>query len=587
MGLAFLVPLALWAESMMADWFVDRAAEAGLDFRYFNGMSGELYFVENVGGGAALFDFDGDGDLDIYLAQGHMLGEGKTLKDAKVPPPAGVSLRGRLFRNDSQWHDGGAMELSFTDVTEQSGILADGYGMGAAAADYDNDGHVDLFLTNFGSNQLWRNLGDGRFQNVTEGAGLGTSHWSVSAAFVDYDRDGWLDLFVGNYTDFTLEGNKACFAPNSARDYCSPKLYGALPDRLYRNLGNGRFEDVTRRSGIDRAHGAALGVVAADFNRDGWLDVYVANDAYANQLWINQRDGTFRDEALLAGAAVSMEGLAQASMGIDAGDFDGDGDEDLFMTNLLGEGIAFYVNDGSGWFEDRALAVGMRQASKSYTGFGAGWLDFDNDGWMDVFTANGEVRIVPILAREGDVYPLHQTNQLFRNTGAGNFVEVTGQAGAVFALSEVSRGAAFGDIDNDGATDILVANNNGPARLLHNELAERGNWLGLRLIGAEGRDALGAWVEARLSDGRSLWRRVRSDGSYASSNDSRVLLGLGGALGVERLRVRWVDGGMEEWRDLGAGHYHELRRGTGSAVGSQPSPSANGTLENRESAERR
>jgi len=430
----------------------------------------------------------------------------------------------------------------------------------------DGDGWVDIYVANdAAANQLWLNQHDGSFREVTADSGAGDPRWSVSAAFLDFDRDGWLDLCVGNYTDFTLANNRKCFAPNSARDYCSPKMYQAQPDRLLRNRGDGRFEDVSERSGITRASGPALGVLGVDVDGDGWVDIYVANDAAANQLWLNQHDGSFRDEALLSGTAVNMEGAAQASMGVDAADFDGDGDEDLFMTHLLGETNTLYVNNGEGWFEDRSLATGLAVPSKAFTAFGTAWLDYDNDGWLDLFAANGEVRIVPILARAGDLYPLHQPNQLFRNQGDGSFREVTAEAGPVFALSEVSRGAGFGDLDNDGDTDIVVVNNNGPVRLLRNEVGARNHWLGLRLLDRHGRDALGARAELILADGRRLWRRVRTDGSYASANDPRILFGLGPEPKVQSLRVHWLGGRVEAWHGLSVDQYLVLREGEGAA----------------------
>ncbi len=550
-GLPLILLLATGPALAEAPWFSEQAQAVGLDFRHVNGMSGQLWFVENVGGGVALFDYDNDGDLDVYLTQGQRLGQ-----------PPDPKLRDRLYRNDLGTGPDGRPLLRFTDVTEASGIRALGYGMGVAAGDYDNDGWIDLYLTNFGPNQLWRNLGDGRFKEVTAAAGAQEAGWSVSASFTDYDRDGWLDLFIGNYADYALDKDRKCYAPNSARDYCSPKMYPALPDRLLHNLGDGRFEDVSEAAGIRRGHGPALGVIGADLNGDARPDFYVANDAHPNQLWFNQGGGRFRDEALLAGVAVNMEGVAEASMGVDAGDFDGDGDLDLFMTHLLGETNTLYVNDGQGWFEDRSLATGLGVPSKGYTSFGTAWLDFDNDGWLDLFAANGEVRIVPILARAGDDYPLHQPNQLFRNLGDGRFQEVSAQAGPAFALSEVSRGAGFGDLDNDGDSDILVVNNNGPLRLLRNDIGAARPWLGLRLVSRQGRDALGALVEVKLDDGRSLWRRARSDGSYASANDPRVLVGLGQA-SVDWIQVQWPDGSRERFEGLEPGRYHSLRQGDG------------------------
>jgi hypothetical protein len=546
--------------------FSERAAELGLDFVHFNGMSGEFYFPEMMGPGGALFDYDNDGDLDVYLVQGHMLGPGKALSDALLPPRSGQPLSDRLFRNDLVIRPDGTPVLHFTDVTEASGIRASGYGMGVSTGDFDNDGWLDLYVTNFGANQLWRNNGDGSFTEVTPQAGVDAPRWSVGAAFLDFDRDGWLDLYVGNYVNFSFSHHITCRSNSSAQDYCSPLAYNGLPDRLFRNRGDGRFEDVSARSHIVRDFGGALGVVVGDYNGDGWLDIYVANDGVANQLWINRQDGTFDNEALLAGVAVNMEGTAEASMGVDAADYDGDGDEDLFMTHLLGETNTLYVNNGQAWFEDRSLATGLAAPSMAYTSFGTGWFDYDNDGWLDLFIANGEVKTIPAQAQAGDPYPLHQTNQLFRNLGNGRFEEVTAQAGAALRLSEVSRGAAFGDVDNDGDTDILLLNNNGPVRLLLNQVGGHRHWLGLRVLDRAGRDALGVRVEVLSPAGGRLWRRVRTNGSYASANDPRVLAGLGETGRVDAVRVHWLDGRAEQWKGLGVDRYITLRQGEGEPV---------------------
>jgi len=545
--------------------FEDLAAEAGLKFEYFNGMSGEFYFVENIGGGVALFDYDNDGDLDVYLTQGTMLGTSKTHADALYPPPEGLELNDRLFRNDLVVDKDGTRRLRFTDVTREAGLDVRDYGMGVAAADYDNDGNTDLFVTNYGQNRLLRNLGDGKFADVTASAGLEGESWGVSAAFLDYDRDGHLDLYIGNYVEFDPEKNKPCFALNGARDYCAPQFYEALDDRLYHNRGDGSFEDATVSAGIDKATSPGLGVIAADFNGDGWTDIYVANDGRPNLMWVNQKDGTFKDDAFLAGVAVNMEGAPEASMGVDAADFDGDGDEDLFMTHLLGETNTIYVNDGQGWFEDRTPATGLGAPSKGFTSFGTIWFDYDNDGWLDLFIANGEVRVMPILARSGDTYPLHQPNQLFRSLGTGKFEEVTESAGEVFGLSEVSRGAAMGDIDNDGDIDIVVANSNGPVRLLINKVGNGNPWIGFRLLDTRGRDAIGAKIEVTRKQSKPLHRRVRTDGSYASANSPRVLVGLGEDPAIERVIVRWPSGRTETWRGLDPGRFHTLTEGGGQA----------------------
>jgi hypothetical protein len=556
--------LLLWsltAGTSASELFSEKSETSGLDFVHFNGMSGEYYFPEIMGAGGAVFDYDNDGDLDIYLVQGQMLGPGKTLADAVFPPHKGSSLTDRLYRNDLTISRDGVRRLKFTDVTTQSHIQSDGYGMGVTVGDYNNDGWVDLYITNFGSNQLYRNNADGTFTDVTAEAGVDDRHWSVSAAFFDFDRDGWLDLYVGNYVNFTLANHKPCYAKSSARDYCSPLAYSAVPDKLFRNRGDGTFEDVSARARIIREFGGALGVATADFDGDNWLDIYVANDGLPNQLWVNQRNGTFANNALIAGTAVNMEGVAEASMGVDAADFDGDGDVDIFMTHLLGETNTLYVNNGKGWFEDLSLTTGLATPSKRYTAFGTAWFDYNNDGWLDLFVANGEVRIIPALRRRGDPFPMHQPNQLFQNLGNGTFQEVSTQAGRVFKLSEVSRGAAFGDIDNDGDTDILVVNNSSPVRLLINEVGHKKPWLGLRLVERSGRDATGARVAVYRNDELPLWRRVHTDGSYASANDSRLLVGLGNAAHVKKIEVHWPNGAIETWRDLPVNRYTVLSQG--------------------------
>ncbi len=544
--------------------FREVAAASGLDFVHFNGMSGELYFPENVGGGAALVDYDGDGDLDVFLRQGTMLGEGKTVADALFPPPPGAPPGDRLFRNELGAAGGG---LAFVDVTAASGIGAVSYGMGVAVGDYDGDGDPDLYLTNFGRNQLWRNNGDGTFEERAAAAGVEVDLWSVSATFFDYDLDGRLDLFVANYVDFSLANHKPCFTASSARDYCGPRSYNPQPDRLFRNRGDGTFEDVTAVSGIAGEFGGALGVIAADFNVDGRPDLYVANDQLPNQLWINQGDGRFRNEAVLAGVAVNMDGDPEASMGVDAADFDGDGDEDLFLTHLARQTNTLYVNEGDGWFSDKTLATGLAAPSFAYTAFGTAWIDYDNDARLDLLIVNGDVQTIEALALAGDPYPLHQPNQLFRNVGNGRFEEVTASAGEVFALSEVSRGAAFGDLDEDGDVDVVVTNNNGPARLLRNDAGSAAGWVGLRLLdAAAGRDAVGARAEVRLPDGRSIWRRPRVDGSYASANGPWVVVGLGAATGPVDVKTLWPDGAATLWLGLPARRCAILSKGARGAA---------------------
>jgi hypothetical protein len=542
------------------DWFLDRADAAGLDFVHFHGGSGDFYFPEIMGPGIGLLDYDNDGDLDVFVVQGRMLGKG----EAPGGAPAGLLPGGQMYRNDLQARGGDPPILRFTRVTGQSGIDARGYGMGVAAGDYNNDGCVDLYLANYGPNQLLRNRCDGTFADESRRSRTDDPGFSVSAAFVDYDRDGWLDLYVGNYVHYSIEGDIPCISVTGGRDYCPPQTYPAQHDRLYRNQKNGTFLDVSAEALIGRAARPALGVATADVNGDGWMDVYVANDKEENQLWLNQRDGTFRDAAPFAGVAVNRDGKAEASMGVDAGDFDNDGDEDFFLTHLTGETNTLYVNDGTGLFEDRSASSGLAAPSLPYTGFGTAWLDFDNDGWLDVLTVNGTVARQP-EPEAGDPFPYRQRMQLFRNLGAGRFEEITRRAGAVFESSSAGRGAAFGDIDNDGDTDAVAASANGPIRLLVNQGAPRHHWLGLRLIGGDGmaRDMLGARVRILRRDGRALWRRVRADGSYASANDPRLLIGLGDSAEPPDLRVQWPSGRVEEWAQLPTDRWATLREGSG------------------------
>jgi enediyne biosynthesis protein E4 len=547
--------------------FRDIARDSGIDFVHFNGMSGEYYICEVKCAGAGLFDYDNDGDLDVYLLQGSMLGPGKTLADAKYPPRNLEPPRDRLFRNDLTVHPDGTRTLKFTDVTETSGIVAPHFGIGVAAGDYDNDGDLDLYVSNFGPSQMYRNNGDGTFTDVTRQAGTSDPRYNASAAFVDFDRDGWLDLFVCAYINFNYATHRKCYTHSGEQDYCGPMSFDILPDRLYRNRGDGTFEDVSAKAQITQEYGSALGVVCADLNGDGWIDIYVANDARPNQLWLNRRDGTFQNEALLGGCALNADGHPEAGMGVDAGDFDADGDDDLFMTHLRGETNTIYVNDGTGLFEDRSNETGLGLHSMAYTTFGAAWFDYDNDGWLDILVANGAVNKIEALARAGDPHPFHQPNQLFKNLGNGRFEEVTKSAGSVFKLSEVSRGTAFGDVDNDGDTDVLIINNCGPPRLLINQVGNQNHWMGLRLMDEhKKRDLLGARVGVFRSQGPTLWRNVRSAASYCSANDPRVLVGLGDTTKPTKIQVRWPNGQWEQWKNVPIDTYSTLRQGNGTEV---------------------
>ena len=559
--------------------FLDHTASSGLDFVHWNGMTGAMTILEIMGAGGALADVDGDGDLDLYLVQGAPF-LGTSVDDALVPPRHEVPLTDRLYQN--QLVETG--EPRFRDVTAASGLAVTaerGYGIGVAAGDYDGDGHTDLYIAAFGRNQLLRNLGDGTFEDVTAEANAADDRWSTAAVFVDVDQDGWLDLWIGNYV-VVPEEMPVCTSSTGATDYCGPASFRPEEDRLLRNLGDGTFEDITASAGLAGAEAApALGIVAADFDLDGWPDLYVANDSAPNFLWHHQ-GGTppvFVDDALMSGAALNARGQPEASMGVDAADFDGDGDLDLFMTHLVTETNTLYLNDGHGLFTDATVASGLGAVSTLYTSFGTAAVDVDNDGWQDLVVANGAVNTIEALARAGDPYPLHLPNQLFRNVGGGRFEDATEAAGPAFALSEVSRGAIFGDLDNDGDADVVLANNNGPARLLLNQVGQDRPWLGVRLLtGSPPRDALGARAailpatpEGSRGEPR-LWRRVRVDGSYASASDPRILFGLGGDVGlgeepaVGGVRVVWADGTVEDFSGIEVGRYTSLVQGTGESV---------------------
>jgi len=543
------------------DWFTERAAATGLRFTHLNGMSGEFFFPEMIPGGVGVLDYDNDGDLDVYLVQGRMLGNEVGLDQSLVEPDSAFELGGRLFRNELQLTTGGPAFLRFTDVTEESGIETLEYGMGVASGDVDNDGCIDIYLTNFGPNKLLRNNCDGTFSDFSAESGTNDPGWGVSASFVDYDHDGWLDLYVGNYLQYQIEADRACTGLTGRRDYCTPDVYTPQADRLYRNQRNGHFVDVTSTALFGADYGPALGVSTADFNSDGWVDIYVTNDGSDNLLWMNQGDGTLSHVGLLSGVALSGDGTAEGSMGVDAADFDNDGDPDLFMTHLPAEGNNLYLNNGAGVFEDVSGRVGLGPLSLGRTGFGAAWLDVDNDGWLDLVAVNGAIEAIE--GRLGETFPYGERNSLFLNLRNGRFDDVTNQAGAAFNLSEVSRGAAFGDLDNDGDTDIVVSNNSGPVRLFINEIGQRVHWLGLDLRQEGSRTAIGTRVEVTRSTEPAVWRRVRSDGSYASASDPRVLVGLGQSSELPAVRVFWPSGRVELWPDVEIDRYMTLIEGQG------------------------
>jgi enediyne biosynthesis protein E4 len=550
--------------------FEDASEKTGLRFQHFIGAMGSYYVPEIFGSGLALIDYDGDGDIDVYFLQGTILDTTKLLENLLFPPPREHFPGNRLFRNDLV----PTGRLRFTDVTEQAGVRGNGgYAMGVAVGDYDNDGHPDLFVTNYGRDILYHNRGDGTFHDVTTEAFPSESSFGSSTAFVDYDQDGFLDLVVVRYNSFTVQADKRCFGYAGQREYCGPGDYQPIPSKLYHNDGHGHFVDVTQKAGISAAYGNGLGVVCADFNGDDRLDIFVANDKTPNQLWINKGDGTFEDTALISGTAYDEDGKEHAGMGVTAADFDDDGREDIFISNITGETHMLYQNQGRGAFRDATKLYGLGASTIPFTGFGTLWFDYDNDGRLDLFIANGEVRRIETLHEKR--FPYHQRNQLFHHDGK-TYHDVTDDAGPAVNLAEVSRGAAFGDIDNDGDIDIVVSNANGPARLLLNQIGTSNHWLEVRARGVTvNRDAYGARIVLFRKGRPPRWRRVGTDGSYLSGNDPRVHFGLGGddelhAAPLEGIGVVWPNGSMETWRPPRPDTLIELREGTGIAEKRRP-----------------
>lgn len=542
--------------------FREVAEETGLHFQHYAGATKQMYFPELMGSGVALLDYNNDGALDIFLVQGGLVNAHSKPSDVLFPFPPGQKPGCRLFRNDLLRNG----KFHFTDVTEQAGLghLRLGAGMGVAVGDYDNDGFPDLYVTGYGHSVLLHNEGNGTFTDVTSHAGIGDEgNWATSAAFVDYDRDGKLDLVVANYVNFTVATNQKCYAITGPPDYCGPISYKGVSARLYHNLGGSRFADVTKISGIGSARGAGLGVACADLDEDGWPDIFIANDQTPNALWLNQRNGTFRDAATLTGCATGPTGYPQANMGLAIGDVENKGHDDVLITHLATEGAMLFRNDGSANFHDASAEARLRDATLPYTGFGADWFDYDNDGLLDLFIANGAVATEE--KQRGTPWPFQQSNQLFHNEGTGKgFIETTSLAGTSFQQYSVGRGAAFGDLDNDGRIDVVVTNNNGPARLLLNQSTSRNHWMQARLQGVKSnRMGLGAKV-ALVRKGQALiWRRCHTDGSYLSASDARVYFGLGNDSNAQTLTVQWPSNRRETWNNLPADRCSTLREGMG------------------------
>ena len=534
-----------------APGFVDVTRQSGITFRHVHGGSGTKYIVETMGSGACWFDYDRDGRPDLYLVNGAPL---PGFKAAETP-------RSALYRNLG---DG-----RFADVTERARLAEPGYGMGCAAGDVDNDGDLDLYVTRFGPNALYINNGDGTFAEIGARAGVDDARWGASAAFADYDADGRLDLYVANYLDFTIENNVYCGDwRRGLRSYCHPDAYKAPTHVLYRNRGDGTFEDVTRRAGVQRTDGKGMGVVWGDYDNDGDADLYVANDSTPNFLFMNNGDGTFHDATLSGGAAFSEEGKTQAGMGTDAGDYDGDGDLDLFVTNLDMENNSLYVNDGRGRFEDRSFPAGVAEPSFLMVGFGTHFFDFDNDGDLDLFVGNGH--ILDDAHQYNDMVTYEQPSQLYENIG-GRYRDAADLAGPAVQARGVVRGVAMADYDADGDLDVALSENNRPARLLRREGKGIGTWLGVDLTGVRSnRDGIGARLTLRAG-GRQMIQEVRGGASYCSQHDLRAHFGLGRVASFEWLEVRWPSGLRERFPGGPAGRILRLKEGAGSPSSQGPS----------------
>ena len=517
--------------------FTDRTQEAGIDFRHYKGSDGGYHLLEIMGSGAALLDFDGDGYLDLFVVAG-----------SSIPPRDDEESRSRLYRNRRNG--------TFQDVTRSSGLLIRTYGMGAAAGDYDNDGDPDLYVTGYPRSYLFRNQGNGRFRDVSREAGVENSgHWGSSAGFFDYDRDGLMDLFVCNYVGYDPGDETPCHTAGR-RNYCHPTTFETDASVLYRNLGNGTFQDRSKSSGIGHAQGKALGVAFTDLEPDGYPEVFVANDTEPDFLFRNNRDGTFQEVGFDQGVALDENGHPRAGMGVDFGDYDGDGRMDLLVTNFADEGNALFRRAGT-YFNEVTYQSGILEKSYVKVGFGARFFDYDNDGDLDAFVANGHID--PTINQLRDYVFFRQKNLLYENQ-EGSFRECSGEAGAWSQVRDLSRGAAFGDLDNDGDVDVVVTNNGGPVNLLRNESVNRNNWLLIRLEGVDSnRDGIGARLRARVGGpgagpggptGSQLPLQPRPQSTPGSGRFTDV---------AELLEIHWPSGTLQSLRNVRANQILTVR----------------------------
>jgi hypothetical protein len=523
--------------------FRDITAHAGIRFVHNNGAYGKKYLPETMGPGCAFIDYDNDGWPDIVLING---------EDWPGHPKSGVTTL-KLYHNN---HDG-----TFTDVTHKAGLDVPMYGLGVAVGDYDNDGYDDLFITAVGQSRLFHNNGNGTFTDVTKAAGLwGPNEFSTSAAWVDYDRDGKLDLVVANYVQWLEKGDLYCTLDGVHKSYCTPESYKGSSARLWHNLGNGKFEDATQKARLYDPTSKSLGVAILDYNGDGWPDILLANDTQPNKLYLNQHDGTFVEKGIEAGIGFSEDGVARAGMGVDAADYDRSGRPSIIITNFANQMLSLYHNEGNGLFVDEAPRSEVGRATLITLGFGCFFFDYDNDGWPDIFVADGNIeeQVERVQKRVKYAEPPH----VFRNLGGGKFQEVTESLGQAFASPKVARGAAYADIDNGGSLDVLLTTNGGPAYLFHNEGGGNKS-LRVKLVGTKSnRDGIGAVV--RVTSGKDVqWQMVHSGSSYLSQSELTVTFGLGAASQAEAVEVQWPSGQIDKLANVAAGQTITIQEGEG------------------------
>jgi hypothetical protein len=521
--------------------FTDVTASAGVRFVHNSGRAGKKWLPETLGSGCAFFDADGDGWLDIFLV------------NSRDWSPRGRRSLPALYRNN---RDG-----TFTNVTAGSGLDVELYGMGVAIGDFDNDGRDDVYLTALEGDRLFRNEGNFRFRDVTRLSGIQNADFGTSAAWLDYDRDGKLDLFVANYVKWTPKGDLWCSLDGATKSYCTPESYKGTSSRLFRNLGGGKFEDVSRRAGVDDPTSKSLGVAVLDYDGDGWPDIFVANDTQPNKLYRNNRNGTFTEEGVSAGVAFGEDGVARGAMGTDAADYDGCGRPHLLVGNFSNEMLGLYHNEGNGLFVDEAPRSTVGKASLLTLAFAVFYFDYDLDGRLDLFAANGHIE--EEINRVQPKVSYRQPPHVFRNLGKGRFEEVTRALGAAFARPIVARGAAYGDYDRDGDLDLLISTNHGPAYLFRNDGGNRNRWICIRTQGTKSnRDGIGAVVRVESASGRQ-WRMVHSGSSYCSQSDLAVTFGLGQDPVVKVVEIEWPSGLKQRFTNVAANQFLVAVEGQG------------------------